>query len=111
MKKVLFGAMLVAVLMFTGCAIGPTAPFEPTNAFVFSNTTAPLMTEYHSTPVTGLRMGQASTTNVLGLFAFGDCGIEEAARNADLSTVEFADYENFQFLGIFQKTTVKVYGR
>ncbi len=111
MKKVLCGAALVSAMLLTGCAVNPKAPFQPANAGLFSNTTAPLSTEFHSASVSGLRMGEASTVNILGLFAFGDCGIHEAASNGNLTTVEFADYENLQVFGIYQKTTVKVYGR
>ncbi len=111
MKKVLFGAVLIASLLMVGCATNPKAPFQPTAAAIFTNTAAPLTTDFHSTSVQDLRMGQAATTNILGLFAFGNCSIEEAASNGKLSTIEYADYENFQVFGVFQKTTVKVYGR
>lgn len=112
MKTALLCASLVCMLgTFSGCAFGPSAPFEPSQAFVVNDTTAPLSVEYHSTPTQGLKSGSASTTNVLGLVATGDCGLRTAAKNGGLSTVEFADYRNFNILGIYQKTTVTVYGK
>lgn len=112
MKTLCLAACLALLaLSFTGCAIGPSAPFEPTQAIFFNSTSAPLSTEFSATQVKNLRRGTASTSNVLGLFAFGDCSIKEAAEEGELTTVEFADYSNFNILGIFQRTTVTVYGK
>ncbi len=109
-----FGFGLVAFVFafgFTGCALGPKAPFSPAQAAFFNNTTAPLSTEYAATPVAGLRSGEASAVNIMGLFAFGDCGLRTAAAEGGLKTVFCADYSNFNILGIYQKTTVTVYGK
>jgi len=35
---------------------------------------------------------------------------DKAAKNGNLSKVEYADYEYFSVLGIYQKTTVTAYG-
>lgn len=98
-------------MTFTGCALGPKAPFEPTQALFFTSTSAPLSTDFASTSVTNLRRGTASTNNLFGLFAFGDCSIKEAAEEGGLDTIEFADYSNFNLFGIYQSTTVTVYGK
>ncbi len=112
MKLLSLGLGAIALsLCLTGCAIGPKAPFSPGQGIAFSNTTAPLSVEYGGTPAAGLRTGEASASNVLGLFSFGDCGIRAAAEEGGLRTVEFADYTNFNVLGIYQSTTVTVYGR
>lgn len=111
MKKVCFVMSLGAIaLALSGCAVGPSAPFVPAHAVCFNSTQAPLSTEFNSTPVENLRNGQASTTNILGMFAFGDCSLKTAAEEGGLKTIEFADYTNFNVLGIYQKTTVTVYG-
>ncbi len=105
------GLALALGLGAAGCAMNPSAPFRPAQGAFFNNTTAPLSTEYAvATPVLGTRSGQASASNVLGLFAFGDCGIRAAAENGKLRTVSYADYTNFNILGIYQRTTVTVYG-
>lgn len=112
MKTLTLGlAALTLALGLTGCAFGPKAPFQPAHAGFFNNTVAPLSTEYANTPVAGLRSGEASAVNILGLFAFGDCGLRAAAEEGGLKTVSFADYANFNVLGIYQKTTVTVYGK
>ncbi len=101
---------LLSVMGLTGCAMGPKAPFAPAHGVFFNNTTAPLSTEYPATTTLGARSGQASVSNVLGLFSFGDCGIRAAAENGKLRSVTCADYSNFNILGIYQRTTVTVYG-
>lgn len=110
MKTLTLGLVTLA-LAFTGCAFGPKAPFQPAHAGFFNNTVAPLSTEYADTPVAGLRKGEASAVNILGLFAFGDCGLRAAAEEGGLRTISFADYTNFNVLGVYQKTTVTVYGK
>lgn len=112
MKSLTLGlAALSLALGLTGCALGPKAPFQPAQAALFNNTTAPLSTEYAATPVAGLRSGEASAVNIMGLFAFGDCGLRAAAEEGGLKTVFCADYSNFNVMGIYQKTTVTVYGK
>lgn len=112
MKSIMLGfAAFTLTLGFTGCALGPRAPFSPAQAVFFNNTSAPLTTEYAETPVAGLRSGEASAVNIMGLFAFGDCGLRAAAEEGELKTISFADYANFNVLGIYQKTTVTVYGK
>lgn len=111
MQKCCFVFLGLIAMMFTGCATGPRAPFTPSQACFLSNTTAPLSTEFNATPVASLRSGSASAMNILGLFALGNCGIKEAAEDGKLTTVEFADYTNFNVLGIYQRTTVTVYGK
>lgn len=112
MKKSLFTLLSLGIALgLSGCAFGPKAPFQPAYAGCFNNTVAPLSTEYANTPVAGLRKGEASAVNILGLFAFGDCGLRAAAEEGGLKVVSFADYANFNVLGIYQKTTVTVYGK
>ncbi len=112
MKRLtLMGLALAFGFGAVGCAMNTTAPFTPAQGVFFNNTTAPLSTEYPAAmQASGLRSGKVSATNILGLFAFGDCGIRAAAEAGQLRTVSFADYSNFNILGVYQRTTVTVYG-
>ena len=93
-------------LFLTAC--GTTAPFSPPQAMLFSNFKAPLSTEFDKTEI-GTKVGKASTYSFLGLISVGDAGIKEAARNGNITKVNHADYEHFNFL-VFKKTSVFVYG-
>ncbi len=112
LRAVLLGGVLVAGLgLFSGCATGPKAPFEPSYAGVYTGVTAPLSMEFDATAVQGLRSGSSSAINVMGIVAAGDCGLAAAIRDGNLKTVEYVDYTNFNVLGVFQKTTVTAYGK
>ena len=96
-----------AVLCFTGCSI--VAPVVPPQGMLYSQTKAPISTDFANTPV-GSKQGQASASSVLGLIATGDCSIQTAAQDGGIKTITHADYEYLSVLGVYTKTTVIVYG-
>ena len=110
------GIVVVIVLFINGCVIAK-APFVPPKGGIVTMMKAPLQIEF---PEKGVgyssTSGSASTLYVhdpifTGMsFAWNACSIKEATQNGKLTNVEYADYECFQVLGIFGKTTVKVYG-
>ncbi len=106
-------ALLIAVaLVLSVFSLGCTliAPVVPPPGLVFNQTKAPISTDFDKTPV-GTRQGTASATSMLwGLLAFGDCSIATAARNGNLTKIYHADYEFFNIIGIYTKTTVIVTG-
>ncbi|MBP5534355.1 MAG: TRL-like family protein [Alphaproteobacteria bacterium] len=105
MKKLLISAIIA--LGLTGCT---TAPFQPSEGIMYTDTKAPLQIEYNNTDL-GHKVGSAYTISVLGLVAAGDCSIQAAARDGNIKTIKHADYEFTNVLfGIFTKTTVYVYG-
>lgn len=100
---------LFCLLVFsnTGCLV---APVVPPVALVYSNIKAPLDVDVNETVLGSLR-GEASATMILGLFSFGDAGLYAAAQNGRLETIDSADYEFVNVLGIYQRFTTIVYGR
>lgn len=101
-------SVLVLVSMLSGCMIA--APVIPPQGWVYNDTKSPISTNFKDTPV-GTKMGTASASSLLwGLIGFGDCSIHAAARQGGLSRIYHADYEHFNILGIYTKTTVFVYG-
>jgi hypothetical protein len=94
-------------LLVQGCL---TAPFMPPMGTLVSSVQAPLDIDYHQTNVAAAKTGEASSISILGLVALGDCSTQAAAQQGGLRTVNTADYDYFNVLGIFQKTTVRVYG-
>lgn len=97
----------MAVLM-TGCL---HAPFVPPTGMAFSQFEAPLDVDFQNTDMAGMKKGTADTTSILGLVAWGDASSKAAASNAQISKIVHADYDYLNVLGIYQKTTVIVYGK
>jgi hypothetical protein len=111
MRKIRF--LLITVLVtvifsMTGCV---TAPFVPPSGMVFTQFTAPLDVDFQNTDMSGVKKGTADTINILGLFAFGDASSQAAAQEGGIAKIVHADYEYLNVLGIYQKTTVVVYGK
>lgn len=107
--SILSGSILAAmVLSLTGCL---TAPFVPPPGMAFSQISAPLDVDFQNTDLSGLKKGTAETISILGLFATGDVSSQAAAQNGGITKIMHADYEYFNVLGVFQKTTVIVYGK
>ncbi|MCD6569190.1 MAG: hypothetical protein J7L53_00625 [Deltaproteobacteria bacterium] len=101
--------------LLTGCAFY-LAPFQPPQGGILTNVKAPLSVNFDSTPVCST-YGDASTFYVRDILltgqtiAWGRCDIETAAKNGNLATVEYADYEYLQVLGIFGLMKVTAYGK
>jgi len=109
MKKYVFSALAALVILsLTGCV---RAPFVPPQGVGFSQTTAPLDLDYDNTQLAGTKQGTASVMNILGLISVGDASSKTAAENGGISTIVHADYQHFNVLGVFQQTTVIVYGK
>jgi hypothetical protein len=98
----------VAAVLLTSCSI--VAPVVPPQGLIYSQTKAPISTDFSNTPV-GTKKGEASASSILGLIATGDCGIQAAALAGGIKTISHADYQFSSILfGIYTKTTVTVYG-
>lgn len=54
--------------------------------------------------------GSATCSNVLGLFAFGDCSIEAAASDGKITKIKSVNYEHFTVLGLYSSYTTVVKG-
>ena len=99
--------LAIGIGLTIGCAGCLMAPFQPPTGFVTSYR-APLSTEGNWK--SGSKTGEASSVNIIGLVAVGDCSINAAMHNGGLKTASFADYEYFNVLGLYQKATVRVTG-
>ena len=100
--------LLLAVGLCAGAAGCYTAPVMPPSGWVYSQVRAPLDTDLARTSLG--KSGEASTTCILGMVATGDCSVQAAAKSAGLTTVNHADYEYYNVLGVYQRFTVRVYG-
>ena len=115
-KPLMIAAALSMVIGLAGCA-SHRAPVMPPPGFVFARYKAPLMTNAHGKEL-GPKTGTAHTyyVNIPFLwpypidFAWEDACLREAARNGDISTVRFADYEVLNILGLYTQFKVHAYG-
>jgi len=105
-KKLGLVAFGSSLMLFTGCL---SAPFMPPMGGFYSEVNAPLSVDHNKTLVTAKR-GEASAVSILCLFSFGDVSTQTAAQNGGLKTIQYLDYNYFNILGIYQKTTVIAHG-
>jgi hypothetical protein len=80
------------------------------SAGCYIRTQLPLDRDLDRTPL-GSKVGRASVQSVLWGVAWGDAGIQAAARNGGLETIHHADQEIFVVLGgAYARLTTVVYG-
>ncbi len=105
-RTFLFASLVLSALFMTACMRAPLVP--PTGLF-YTGFRAPLDLDQSKTPV-ATKSGQASTTSIMGIVAWGDASIEAAARQGGIQTIESADYQYTNVLGIYQQYTTIVHG-
>lgn len=77
---------------------------------VFTNTVIPLDTDVQSTDL-GTKVGEASNQSVAWLVAWGDGGMQAAAKEGGITTMKHADLRVLNVLfGLYTRTTTIVYG-
>ena len=86
----------VACLTLSGC--------------VYTNVRVPMSSEFRNTK-TVTKSGEATTRSVAWLVAWGDAGLQSAAKNGQLATLEYADCAFLNILfGLYMSNTTIVYG-
>lgn len=86
----LASAVIVAAAMCVSCS--STSPIAAT-----------------SNPV-GNKCGEAVSTRILGFGGNSNMGINAAAKNGGITKISHVDCSTYSFLGIYSKTTLRVYG-
>ncbi len=77
---------------------------------LYSHVTVPLSTELNKTDL-GHKQGESSTYSLLWLFAWGDGGAAEAAKNGGITIMRHMDRRiNIILFGLYTRTTTIVYG-
>lgn len=104
MKKINILAAMGFVVMMSGCAAG-RAPVN--NGLIFTSLSG---SESISANQLGTKSGEGCATNILGMFAFGDASINNAARKAGITKASHVDYNTHGFLGLFSTSCTVVYG-
>ena len=58
----------------------------------------------------GTKVGTAKATSILGLAAYGDAGVNAAAKNGNIKKISHVDVKVFSVLGLFSTYEYFVYG-
>lgn len=111
------GAMILVTSMVVLAACGGAshrAGVVPPIGGLFMDVQAPLTVDFDKTP-NAARQGSAQVSYLFVpfgnlSFSWGESAIEAAAEDGGLNTVEYADYQVFNVLGIWQTFTVTAYG-
>jgi len=105
MKKALVLLVLVSVVaLFAGCA-GVISPGVGT---IYTDAQAPLMVTSNDL---GATSGKGEVQSILGIICTGDVSINKIATEAGIKKVSHVDYHVTNFLGVFAKLVVTVYGQ
>jgi hypothetical protein len=118
--------LLVAALSASGCAstsgnvsvevnpyaTGSTPAQTPVQGVLYTDARGPVAVTADTTAaLDDLDEGEASAESILGLVGTGDASIEAAMDDGDFSRIHYVDYETENYLGIYAKFTVVVYGK
>jgi len=77
---------------------------------VYSNFRMPASRDFRNTQ-TVAKSGAASSHSVAWLVAWGDGGLQAAAKNGELHTLEYVDYQFINiFFGLYMQRKTIVYG-
>ncbi|MDY5050452.1 MAG: TRL-like family protein [Candidatus Mucispirillum faecigallinarum] len=100
MKKLVILTMLLTIIL-SGCSsIGLVGS-------IYTNVTTPVNATSNEK---GPKTGQAKCISVLGIVATGDCSIDAAAKNGNISEIKSVDVKTFSILGLFSEETTIVTG-
>lgn len=94
----------------TLCAVFAVLAGLALSGCVYSDVRVPLSKEFRSTRAV-TKSGKATTRSVAWLVAWGDAGLQKAAADGELATLEYADRAFFNVLfGLYMSNTTVVYG-
>ena len=106
MSRYLAFALIATCLVFL--AFGCSAPRTPIASSIYCNVKDALLANPGDVPANP-KCGISTATSIVGI-TFGDCSIEAAMKSQQLKKIYYVDYESLGILGVYAKTTTKVYG-
>ncbi len=94
---------LVATVCISGCAMVSA----PVSGMISTSVKAPITATSNAQ---GSKEGTSVCKSILGLFAFGDCSVEAAVIDGQISEISTIDAKSFSILGIYSSYTTIVTG-
>lgn len=77
---------------------------------IYSNFRVPMSTDFRNTKTVD-KMGKSSSHSVAWIAAWGDAGLQAAAKEGDLETLEYVDYQFINVIfGLYMSRKTIVYG-
>ncbi len=77
---------------------------------MYSQVRLPMSSEFRNTKTVN-KSGHATARSYFWMVALGDAGLQAAAANGGLTTMEYADFENLYICaGLYMSRTTIVYG-
>lgn len=106
MKHSLMGFARVGAACLAAALLATTA-----SGCLFAHVRTPMGTVNRTISVQD-KSGSSSCNSLLWLIAWGDCGIQAAAKDGNLTTLEYADEEIMSVcFGLWVHSTTIVYGK
>jgi hypothetical protein len=103
-KAISLTASFLLLTALSGCAAG----MAPVTGFVYSEVSGPLAVTNASA---SSRTGTSQCKSILGWIALGDCSIQAAKQNGNITTVSSVDYKTKSILGLYAEVTTTVKGQ
>jgi len=96
--------ILSLILIISGCSASPVT------GIFYTDVTYPSGDKVATEAVRSDKVGVASCQSVLFLVAWGECSIDAAMKEGDISKVHHVDQTSMNAYFFFSRHTVKVYG-
>ena len=101
-KKLHIFALIALLPLFVGCATSFPV------GMIYTELQLPLEAGGASGKAT--KVGVAECKSILGLVATGDCSIDAAKRNGNITKIHYVDWQAENILGVIGKYKTIVYG-
>jgi len=105
MARLCFTLAAVSIL---GMSVGCAYPRAPIASPLFANVSDALLVNPGDIP-DNLKEGSAEATSICGV-TMGDSSIDKARKSVGIKKIHYVDYHSWGILGVYSKTTTKVYG-
>ena len=101
-------ALLVVAVTLVSISVSCSMPRSPISFVLYQDVKDALGVNPGDIPDSP-KVGEATATSIIGITT-GDSSIDAARRQGNLKKIYYADYQSYSILGIYGKTTTKVYG-
>jgi TRL-like protein family len=106
MKKILLPVSVASLMVLaTGC-VGPNGPLVGAYGGLYTDVSGAVLATGNAK---GTKVGTATSKGII-FVATGDSSIKAACDNGGITKIEHVDYHVTSVLGLYNETTVTVYG-